>query len=704
MSKSLYITSTEAKSGKTAVVLGLTDLALRNAQKPGFFRPIINDGPEAVDDIALIASRFETRTPVEEMYALTWSKVMELMAQNRQQTVWSEIIRVYQNLEEKHDFILCEGTDFSSSSTTFEFDINAEIADMLGIPVLLVASADLKTPDQTLQSIELAHSSLSRKGCRIISTLINLVHPDKRDELVAYLKSAGRPVDNCSLCLLPYDDLLAAPTLQEIAESLKAEKLYGGDLFEEHVYHYLVAAMQLQNMLEHIQYGSLIIVPGDRVDVIIGCLAAVASRTMPYISGIILTGGFKPEGRVKQMIEGMKVTVPILSVPEETYRATKRISYTPSGIHPRDERKIIQALTLFEENVDSAKLAGRIFQSAPAGVSPKMFEYRLITKARARKQRIVLPEGEEERILLAAENLLSRKVVEITLLGNPDGVNAKISRLGLQMEGVQIINPLDSPLFDEYVALYQELRKHKVVTEEAVRDAMRDPALFGTMMVYRGEADGMVSGSINTTENTIRPALQVIKTRPGFTIVSSVFFMCLPGRVLVYGDCAIVTEPTAEQLAEIALSSAATARAFGIEPKVAMLSYSSGHSGKGADVEKVRRATRLAQELAVRLDPGLVIEGPMQYDAAVDPGVARIKMPESRIAGNASVLIFPDLDTGNITYKAVQRSAGVVAIGPILQGLKKPVNDLSRGCSVPDIINTVAITAIQAQAARDAAS
>jgi phosphate acetyltransferase len=439
------------------------------------------------------------------------------------------------------------------------------------------------------------------------------------------------------------------------------------------------------------------------VDVVIGCLAAVASRTMPYISGIILTGGFKPEGRVKQMIEGLKVTIPILSVPEETYRATKKINYTPSGISPRDERKIIQALTLFEENVDSAKLAGRIFKSAPAGVSPKMFEYRLITKARGRKQRIVLPEGEEERILLAAENLLSRKVVEIILLGHPDGVNAKISRLGLQMEEVKIINPLDSPLFDEYVALYQELRKHKGVTEEAVRDAMRDPALFGTMMVYRGEADGMVSGSVNTTENTIRPALQVIKTRPGFSIVSSVFFMCLPGRVLVYGDCAIVTEPNDRQLAEIALSSAATARAFGIEPRVAMLSYSSGQSGKGADVEKVRRATRLAQELAARLDPGLVIEGPMQYDAAVDPGVARLKMPESKIAGNASVLIFPDLDTGNITYKAVQRSAGVVAIGPILQGLKKPVNDLSRGCSVPDIINTVAITAIQAQAAKDAA-
>lgn len=703
MSKSLYITATEAKSGKTSIVLGLTDLALRNAQSPGFFRPIINDGSGAEDDIALIVSRFETRTPVEEMYAFTWSKVMELMAQNKQETIWNGIIRAFQNLEEKHDFILCEGTDFSSSSTTFEFDINAEIADMLGVPVLLVASADLKTPDQTLQAIELAHSSLARKGCRIISTLINLVHPEKREELAVYLEAAGRPVDNCSICLLPYDDLLAAPTLQEISDNLNATKLYGGDLHEEHVYHYLVAAMQLQNMLEHIKYGSLIIVPGDRVDVIIACLAAVASRTMPYISGIILTGGFVPEGRAKQMIEGMNVTVPILSVPEETYRATKRINYTPSGISPRDERKITQALSIFEKNVDSDKLAGLIFRSGPSGVSPKMFEYRLISQARAHRQRIVLPEGEEERILLAAENLLSRKVAEITLLGNRDSIAAKVARLGLKLDEAEIIDPLNSELFDEYVRLYQELRKHKGVTEEAVRDAMRDHSLFGTMMVYRGEADGMVSGSINTTENTIRPALQVIKARPGFSIVSSVFFMCLQGKVLVYGDCAINTEPNAGQLAEIALSSAGTARDFGIEPRVAMLSYSSGESGKGVDVEKVRRATDLARKLAAKMDPDLVIEGPMQYDAAVDPGVARIKMPQSRIAGNATVLIFPDLDTGNITYKAVQRSAGVIAIGPILQGLKKPVNDLSRGCTVPDIINTVAITAIQARAAKEAA-
>ncbi|MFH1038354.1 MAG: phosphate acetyltransferase [PVC group bacterium] len=697
MSKSLYITATEAKSGKTSVVLGLTELALRNSENPGFFRPVIGEGPGAIADISLISSRFNPDTPVEEMYAFTWNQVAELIAQEKQGDIWAGIIQAYHKLQEKHDFILCEGTDFNTSNTTFEFDINALIADVLGGPVLLVANAHRKTVDETLQSIELARSSLASKGCRVISTIINLVTPEMREEICQRLQTGGRSGES-SIYTLPYDDLLAAPTLGEIAENLGAEVLYGGDLYEEHVYDYVVAAMQLQHVLERIKFGSLIIVPGDRADVLIGCLAAVASRTMPYISGIILTGGFKPEGVVRKMIEGLKVTIPILSVPDETFQATRRIHHVPSGISPRDERKITRALSLFEDNIDEKQLAGQIFDAGPNAVSPKMFEYGLIEQAQAMKQRIVLPEGEEERILLASEYLLSRKVAEIILLGNRDAITAMIMRLGLKMDGTLIINPIESPLFDDYARTFYELRKHKDVTQDVARDTMSDHTYFGTMMVYKGDADGMVSGAIHTTGNTIRPALQFIKTRPGVSIVSSVFFMCLQGRVLVYGDCAINSDPDADQLAEIALSSARTAKTFGIEPRVAMLSYSSGKSGMGRDVEKVRRATEIAREMAKKMMPGLRIEGPIQYDAAVDPTVARIKMPGSEVAGNATVFIFPDLDTGNITYKAVQRSAGVIAIGPVLQGLKKPVNDLSRGCTIPDIINTVAITAIQAHA------
>jgi phosphate acetyltransferase len=698
MSTSLYITATEKKSGKTSVVLGLTELALRHAEKPGFFRPIIDSGLGAIDDIKLIASRFDSDIPVEEMYAFTWDQVLELIAQEKTDELWRGIIDIYHRLEEKHDFILCEGTDFNASSTVFEFDINAAIADVLGSPVLLVANSHQKTIDKTLQSIEMAHTSLADKGCRVIATIINLTTPEQRNEIFKRLKESGRAVQD--IYTLPYDTLLAAPTLQEISDSLGAEQLYGGDLSEEHVYDYVIAAMQLQHVLQYIKFGSLIIVPGDRVDVIIACLASAISRTMPYISGMILTGGFKPEGKVKEMIEGFGKIVPILSVPYGTYQTTRKINQVPSGISPRDERKIAQAMGLFEDNVDSEELAGKMIQAGPNAVSPKMFQYTLIERARENRQRIVLPEGEEERILLATENILTRKIADITLLGDRDRIKAKITRLGLNMEGVTIIDPLESPFFKDYVRTFYELRKHKDVTEDVARDTMSDNTYFGTMMVYKGDADGMVSGAIHTTGNTIRPALQFIKTRPDCSIVSSVFFMCLQGRVLVYGDCAINTEPDAEQLAEIALSSAQTARTFGIEPLVAMLSYSSGKSGRGEDVDKVRQATKIARKIAEELDPDLRIEGPIQYDAAVDPGVARTKMPESEVAGRATVFIFPDLDTGNITYKAVQRSSDTIAIGPVLQGLNKPVNDLSRGCTIPDIINTVAITAVQAQAVK----
>jgi phosphate acetyltransferase len=323
-----------------------------------------------------------------------------------------------------------------------------------------------------------------------------------------------------------------------------------------------------------------------------------------------------------------------------------------------------------------------------------MFEYELIERAKADRRRIVLPEGAEERILRAGEILLRRGVADLTLLGNPEEIKNKIGALGLNLDGIEIIDPHTSEHRRDFAGAYYDLRKHKGISEKMAEDTVSDVNFFGTLMVYKDLADGMVSGSIHTTGETILPALQIIRTRPGFSVVSSVFLMCLADRVLVYGDCAVNPDPNAEQLAEIAISSAETAVIYGIEPRIAMCSYSTGESGKGAEVDKVRRATRIARERR----PDLKIEGPIQYDAAVDAGVAKTKMPDSEVAGRATVFIFPDLNTGNNLYKAVQRSANAVAIGPILQGLKKPVNDLSRGCTVPDIVNTVAITAIQAQA------
>ena len=325
-----------------------------------------------------------------------------------------------------------------------------------------------------------------------------------------------------------------------------------------------------------------------------------------------------------------------------------------------------------------------------------MFEIGLLQQAKAHRKHIVLAEGEEERILKAADILLKREVVDITLLGNGQTIRDKATLLDLNLEKASIVEPIKSNQFDDYTKTFYELRKHKGITPENARDVMCNETHYGAIMVYKGDADGMVSGAVHSTADTVRPALQIIKTKPGFSIVSSVFFMCLD-KVLVYGDCAVNPNPNAHELAEIAINSALTARDFGVEPVVAMLSYSTGSSGKGEDVDKVKEATSLAQEMAKSYYPGLKIEGPMQYDAAVDPGTAKTKMPDSEVAGKATVFIFPDLNTGNNTYKAVQRSAGVVAIGPVLQGLKYPVNDLSRGCTVPDIVNTVVITAIQAE-------
>jgi len=525
------------------------------------------------------------------------------------------------------------------------------------------------------------------------------VNPLQRKELLELLEQKGR-LKGQLLYTIPEEVSLGKPTVGEIAKILGAEILYGEDHLHRHVHNFTVAAMQLQNFLTRIEHGSLIITPGDRADVIIGSLAAVSSKTMETISGILLTGGLKPEPPIWQLIEGFRPLVPILSVKENTFPTAAVVDKIHASISPGDERKIMQAIATFEKNVDVEELSEKVIKVRTTIVTPKMFEYELIQKAKRKKQHIVLPEGEEERILRATEILFRREVVDITILGNRDVIMNKISELGLRLNEVSIIDPQEYPDFEGYVTTYYDLRRHKGITIENARDIMSDVNYFGTMMVYKGQADGMVSGAIHSTAATIRPALEIIKTRPEFSIVSSVFFMCLKDRVLVYGDCAVNPDPDASQLAEIALTSAHTAKTFGIEPIVAMLSYSTGESGKGEDVDKVRLATKIAKEKAQEIYPDLKIDGPIQYDAAVDPVVAKTKMPNSPVAGRATVLIFPDLDTGNNTYKAVQRSAGAVAIGPVLQGLRHPVNDLSRGCTVADIINTVAITAIQAQSGR----
>ncbi|MFC1669705.1 phosphate acetyltransferase [Spirochaetota bacterium] len=699
MSKNLYITTTEPKSGKSIIALGLMELLKGTVNRVAFFRPIISPlqkNQKKDPHINLINSHYELDINYEESYALTFTEASELINAGKINILIEEVLNKYKPLEEKYDFILLDGTDYESGTSAFEFDINAELANNLGAPVLMVSNCCNKDMCDIINSVNLAVDTCEEKGSTVIGVVATRVMPSllkkAKSELEKKYKSSGKLTYD-----FPETDEIGYLTMYDIKNALNAQVLYGENQLSRHAQHHLVAAMQLDNFLEYVDEGALVITPGDRADIILGSLISANSSSFPHVMGMILTGGIKPDKNINNLISGLANSFPILSVKYDTISTVSRINEIQPQMTPKDLLKINTALGLFESNINTEELREKIIISRSATITPKMFEYGLIQKAKSRRKHIVLPEGSEERILRAVEILLRRDVVDITLLGNEKEIRNNIKKLGLNLDKVNITEPIKSKLFNKFAKAYYEARKDKGINLDNAKDIMTDVSYFGTMMVHMGEAHGMVSGAIHTTQHTIRPAFQIIKTKPGVNIVSSVFFMCLEDRVLVYGDCAVNPNPNAQELAEIALSSAETAQLFGIEPRVAMLSYSTGDSGKGEGVEKVKTATKIAHDKI----PELKLEGPIQYDAAVDMRVAKTKMPDSEVAGKATVFIFPDLNTGNNTYKAVQRSADALAIGPVLQGLNKPVNDLSRGCTVPDIVNTIVITAIQAQSERE---
>lgn len=694
MGKNLYIATSEAQSGKSVVALGLMELLKGTTGKVAFFRPIIGtENPEERDaDIDLILNYFKLKLEYSDSYAYTISQARDMINNGQDEELIDGIINQYKNLEDDYDFILIEGTDYEGVTSAFEFDINSIVANNLGAPVFLVSNGNEKNIHDAVSSLKLSIERFDERGCTVLGGIINRVPVPDIAEIRMALKSDLFFKERI-VYAIPENESIAKPTLCEIKKSLSAEVLYGEEQMSRHAHHYLVAAAQLKTFLKYVREGSLVITPGDRADIILGSLVSANSISFPHIMGIVLTGGLKPGKNVRKLIKGLTLSIPILKVDMDTFTTVTKLNQLKVKISANDKRKIETALGVFETNIDLEEIRNKIVESRSKVVTPKMFEHGLIQKARKKKMRIVLPEGTEERILRAAELLMRRNVADLVLLGGEDEIRGKIKKSGLKLENISIIEPMKSEHFEDYVNTYFDLRKHKGITIDIARDRMSDVSYFGSMMVHKGDADGMVSGAVHTTQHTIRPSLEFIKTKPGFSIVSSVFFMCLEDRVLVYGDCAVNPNPNADELAEIALASAETAKVFGVDPKVAMLSYSTGDSGKGEDVEKVRKATEIVHQKSSELK----VEGPIQYDAAVDVSVARTKLPESEVAGKATVFIFPDLNTGNNTYKAVQRSANAVAIGPVLQGLNKPVNDLSRGCTVPDIVNTVAITAIQAQ-------
>ena len=696
MSQGIYIAASEPRSGKSVVVLGIMEMLSGQIERIGLFRPLVLDDREPDSLTRLVADRFRLDTPFEMMYGCDYDRAWDMLFHDQDEELLKLILERYRALSKDLDLIVCAGTDFTGSVAALEFDFNARVANNLGCAVLPLVNGKGKESREVVATAQALMESLEERRCDPIALIANRVAPDKVDVVAGDLSQA-MPAD-VPAYVLPELTVLGMPTVGEIARALRAEYLYGpaGSASRE-VRSFKVAAMELPNYLEHVEEGSLIITPGDRSDVIIGTLMADASSTYPHVAGIVLTGGLRPAPSVKRLLEGLRASpVPIISVETDTFTTARNVSAVTGTLSPENPRKIAAALGIMEARVRPGQIRERLSMARPSRVTPLMFEYDIIQRAKTDRRHVVLPEGDEERILRAAEILRMREVVDITLLGDPGEVKERISALGLDLDGVSVLDPAASGRRQAYADAYFELRKHKGISRQMAFDAMADVSYFGTMMVHHGEADAMVSGSVHTTQHTIRPALEIIKTRPGCAIVSSVFFMCLADRVLVFGDCAVNPDPDPGQLADIAISSADTARMFGIEPLVAMLSYSTGASGKGEEVDKVRKATAIVRER--RSD--IQIEGPIQYDAAVDAGVARTKLPGSAVAGHATVFIFPDLNAGNNTYKAVQRSANAVAVGPILQGLRKPVNDLSRGCTVTDIVNTIAITAIQAQQTR----
>lgn len=696
MTASIYLITTEPHAGRSLIALGLTDLLLRKTKRVGVFCPIVSSQAAGLRDphLDLLLTHFNLNLRYKDTFAFLEDEATDLLSRGREDDLMNGIIEEYKALESQCDFVLCLGRDIEGGSLAAEFDLNADIAKNLGSSVLVLSSAVGREPALVAGSVRATLANLAERGNAVLGAVVNRAEPAKVGELTTALR-AEVPDQHGVLAVIPSHDTLRSPTLHEVACQLDAEVLYGADQLDKLARSYLVVAMQLQNYLPRLTEGALLITPGDRDDVIVGALQAHNSRYYPSIAGIVLTGGFRPAPTVARLLDGSRGVVPILSVKTDTFTTATRMGSVRSHMTAGDHAKISLCLEMFEKYVDTDALRAQLSVVQVRGVTPKMFLYGLVQKAKANKKHIVLAEGTDDRILRAAAILHNRDIVDLTLLGNPSEVHDAMQRLGLQvdLEAVPVIDPQGSPKLQEYAETLYELRKHKGINLDTARDLMCDVSYYGTMMVYRGDADGMVSGAVHTTLHTIRPALQFVKTKPGFSVVSSVFFMCLDDRVLVYGDCAVNPNPTAQELAEIALASADTAQAFGIEPRVAMLSYSSGESGVGEDVDRVREATRLARELR----PRLKLEGPIQYDAAVDKSVAAQKMPGSEVAGQATVFIFPDLNTGNNTYKAVQRETGAIAIGPVLQGLRKPVNDLSRGCTVEDIVNTVVITAIQSQ-------
>ncbi|GEB56889.1 phosphate acetyltransferase [Streptomyces gardneri] len=687
MTRSVYVTGIDRGDGRQVVELGVMELLTRQVDRVGVFRPLVHDGPDRLFD--LLRARYRLSQDPSTVYGMDYHEASALQAERGTDELVSELVDRFHVVARAYEVVLVLGTDFAATQLPDELALNARLANEFGASVIPVVGGKGQPSESVRAEARNAFRAYDGLGCDVLAMVVNRVAAEDR-EIIAERLSARLPVP---CYVLPDEPALAAPTVAQITHALGASVVLGDDAgLARDALDFVFGGAMLPNFLNALTPGCLVVTPGDRADLVVGALAAHSAGTPP-IAGVLLTLNERPSAEILTLAARLAPGTPVVSVPGNSFPTATELFSLEGKLNAATPRKAETALGLFERHVDTADLLKRVSVARSGRVTPMMFEHELLEQARADRRRVVLPEGTEERVLRAADVLIRRDVCDLTLLGDVEAIRKKAADLSVDLRETQLIDPQTSELRDSFAEKYAALRAHKGVTVELAYDVVSDVNYFGTLMVQEGLADGMVSGSVHSTAATIRPAFEIIKTKPEASIVSSVFFMCLADKVLVYGDCAVNPDPNAEQLADIAAQSAATAARFGVDPRIAMLSYSTGTSGSGADVDKVREATKLVREA----HPELRIEGPIQYDAAVEPSVAATKLPDSEVAGQATVLIFPDLNTGNNTYKAVQRSAGAVAVGPVLQGLRKPVNDLSRGALVSDIVNTVAITAIQSQ-------
>jgi phosphate acetyltransferase len=680
----IYIASPEGDTGKSTIALGILHRLAATVAKVGVFRPITRLGEDRDYILELLLAQSTAGLHYEDCVGVSYQQLHE-----DPDTAIGDIVDRYHHVADQCDAVLIVGSDYTDVAAPSELSTNARIAANLGAPVVLAVKAKDRTPDQVAQIVDVCLAEITAQHAHTAAVVANRCDPSQMTAVADALKRFEPKT-----YVVPEEPLLVAPSVAELQAAVDGTVLLGDPaLLSREAMDVLVAGMTAEHVLERLTEGVAVVTPGDRSDVVLAVVSAHAAEGFPSLSCVILNGGLELHPSIASLVSGLGLRLPIITTGFGTFETASRVASARGRVTALSQRKIDTALALMDTHVDTADLLAQLAISIPSVVTPQMFTYQLLDRARSDRKRIVLPEGDDDRILKAAGRLLQRGVADLTILGEEARVRSRAAELGVDLSAAVVLNSRTSDLCDKFAEQYAELRKHKGVTVEQAREIIHDVSYFGTMLVHNGMVDGMVSGATHTTAHTVRPAFEIIKTLPDVSTVSSIFLMCLADRVLAYGDCAIVPDPTSEQLADIAISSARTAAQFGIDPRMAMLSYSTGTSGTGADVDKVRTAT----ELVRAREPDLLVEGPIQYDAAVEPSVAKTKMPDSEVAGRATVLIFPDLNTGNNTYKAVQRSAGAIAIGPVLQGLNKPVNDLSRGALVEDIVNTVAITAIQAQ-------